>query len=71
MYLQPEDFPRVMIGIFFEEAAPFADVFFEHVAQQIYPKDRIDIYIHYGVSGFASKVVLSNICHLISTSTMA
>ena len=50
MCLQPEDFPRVMIGIFFEEATPFADVFFEHVAEQIYPKDRIDIYIHYGVS---------------------
>ena len=50
MCLQPEDFPRVMIGVFFEEATPFADVFFEHVAQQIYPKDRIDIYIHYGVS---------------------
>ena len=59
MCLQPEDFPRVMIGVFFEEATPFADVFFEHVAQQIYPKDRIDIYIHYGVSwGSLSKVVL-------------
>ncbi|KAK2187715.1 hypothetical protein NP493_156g03050 [Ridgeia piscesae] len=45
--IKPEDFPRVMMGIFFEEKTPFADVFFENIAQLTYPKDKIDIIIHY------------------------
>lgn len=60
--LQPEDFPQVMIGIFFDETTPFADVFFENVAKLIYPKDKVDIFIHYSVSrlGTAFKRVFFN-----------
>ena len=42
------------MGIFFEEKTPFADVFFENIAQLTYPKDKIDIIIHYAVSSLGT-----------------
>lgn len=44
--------PAVCMGIFIEKPTPFLTEFFERIAQQDYPKDRIHLYIHNTVSLF-------------------
>eukprot|EP00918_Siedleckia_nematoides_P034694 GHVU01075451.1.p1 GENE.GHVU01075451.1~~GHVU01075451.1.p1 ORF type:complete len:720 (+),score=75.26 GHVU01075451.1:2-2161(+) len=45
--LQEDDFPRVMIGMFLEHPTAFAEEYFQNIAELVYPKSKIDLYIHY------------------------
>ena len=50
IYLQEEDFPTVLIGLFIEQPTPFLKSFFEKVVELDYPKQKIDLLIHNSVS---------------------
>ncbi|XP_059152546.1 procollagen-lysine,2-oxoglutarate 5-dioxygenase 1-like isoform X2 [Physella acuta] len=47
--LKEADYPTVMVGLFVEYPTPFVREFFDRVAALKYPKDKMDIYIHYSV----------------------
>lgn len=47
---QAEDYPRVLLAIFVEHMTPFLEDFFQKLANLDYPKDKINLFIHYNVS---------------------
>ena len=49
-FFQDDDLPTVMLALFLENATPYIKEFFERIAKLDYPKDKIDLYIHYNVS---------------------
>lgn len=48
--LQDDEFPTVLVSLFFEQPTPFAEDFLERIANLKYPKSRIDLFIHNKVS---------------------
>jgi hypothetical protein len=48
-FVQDEDLPTVFAAIFIEYRTAFMEDFFQHFADLIYPKKRIDLFIHYAV----------------------
>ncbi|XP_074654801.1 procollagen-lysine,2-oxoglutarate 5-dioxygenase 1-like [Tubulanus polymorphus] len=44
--LKEEDYPTVQISIFIEFPTPFLDIFFQRLVDLIYPKSKIDIFLH-------------------------
>ncbi|XP_062612335.1 multifunctional procollagen lysine hydroxylase and glycosyltransferase LH3-like [Saccostrea cucullata] len=47
--LKDEEFPSVLLSLFFEQPTPFAEEFLERIAQLKYPKSRMDLFIHNNV----------------------
>ena len=47
---QPKDYPTVMVGVFIEQPTPFIEEFLTKLVALKYPKDKIHLYIHNGVS---------------------
>ena len=45
-----EKMPTVTLGVFIEQATPFLEEFLAKVAGLIYPKDKIDLFIHNAVT---------------------
>ncbi|XP_069111312.1 procollagen-lysine,2-oxoglutarate 5-dioxygenase 1-like [Argopecten irradians] len=41
-----EDFPTVLIAVMIEQPTPFLNEFLGHVRDQIYPKQKIDLFVH-------------------------
>ncbi|XP_005094861.1 procollagen-lysine,2-oxoglutarate 5-dioxygenase 1 [Aplysia californica] len=50
------DMPTVVIAMFVEMATPFLREFFDRVTKLDYPKDKIDIYLHYSVDYHSKDV---------------
>lgn len=48
--LQDDEYPTVLVSLFFEQPTPFAEDFLERIANLKYPKSRIDLFIHNKVS---------------------
>lgn len=44
--VEPADFPTVLVSLMIEQPTPFLDEFLGHVRDQIYPKEKIDLFVH-------------------------
>lgn len=47
---QDEDLPQVFMGLFVEHPTAFLEEFFNNIAGLAYPKEKIDLILHYSVS---------------------
>lgn len=56
--LKDDEFPTVLVSLFFEQPTPFAEDFLERIANLKYPKSRIDLFIHNKVE-FHNKDIAS------------
>ena len=49
---QDDEFPTVLVSLFFEQPTPFVEEFLERIADLKYPKSRIDLFVHNNVGGW-------------------
>ena len=49
---QDDEFPTVLVSLFFEQPTPFVEEFLERIANLKYPKSRIDLFVHNNVGGW-------------------
>ncbi|ESO01390.1 hypothetical protein HELRODRAFT_185714 [Helobdella robusta] len=54
--VNPSEYPKIFVGIYIEKVMPFVEDFLERFHNLTYPKDKIDVYIHY-FDQFHVKVV--------------
>ena len=50
LFAQAEDMPPVFLALFIQHPIPFLEEFFENIGRINYPKERMDLFIHYSVS---------------------
>ncbi|OWF41242.1 procollagen-lysine,2-oxoglutarate 5-dioxygenase 1-like isoform X2 [Mizuhopecten yessoensis] len=44
--VKDEDFPTVLVAVMIEQPTPFLNEFLGHIRDQIYPKQKIDLFVH-------------------------
>jgi hypothetical protein len=52
---QESEYPVVTMAIFIEQPTPFFEEFLVNIVNLVYPKDKIDLFIHNSVSTISTK----------------
>lgn len=60
--MQDDKYPTVMAAVFVEQPTPFIEEFFEKLKDQVYPKSKINLFIHNTVSNFGYIYISLQFC---------